>query len=84
MKIRTSLFSKDKSVLGINVESHEGMKVNSDNGQISRVTYIMIEIGILIGYISFDFLAHESEPIEVSDKMKSFISTLKENIDEAK
>ena len=77
MKIRTSLFSKNKSVLGINLETHEGMKVNSDNGKISRVTYVMVEIGILVGYISFDFLAHESEPIEVSDKMKSFINTLK-------
>ena len=80
--IKFSFLSRRKAVLGISVNTMDGMKANRETGEISKVTHVGITIGVLFAYVKFEFLANESEPIELGDNMKSLIKTIEAAMDE--
>lgn len=80
MKTYFSILSKYNSLLGIQYDSKTGMKVNGDTNEITEITYATISIGIIFASITFEFVAHESKPIEQTDKMKSFIESMKSTL----
>jgi hypothetical protein len=80
-RLGLSILSKTKSVLGVSLETHSGVKVNDDTNEISQISYCDIYIGLIFTYIQFSFTYNEHK-IKISPSMDKFMSLMKEHIDE--